>query len=86
MRALTGVYKCIQVNTAAFPWYFLNVCVCMCLCLCDRETEKRRKREKKIRLEHTEAYLHFLFVFHHFYQINKLKKPEGKLTHVSVFP
>ena len=82
MRALTGVYKCIQVNTAAFPWYFLYVCVS----LCEKETENGRKREKKIQLEHTQAYLHFLFVFHHFYQINKLKKPEGKLTHVSVFP
>ena len=51
-----------------------------------RETEKGRKREKKIQLEPTEAYLHFLFVFYHFYQINKLKKPKGKLTHVSIFP
>lgn len=69
-----------MLNTAPFCWYFLNVCVCVSLC------EKEREKEKKIQLEHTEAYLHFLFVSHHFYQINKLQKPKGKLTHVSMFP
>lgn len=51
----------------------------------DREREREREMEK-IDLGHTQAYLQSLFMFYHFYQINKLKKLEEKLSHVSIVP
>ena len=55
----------------------------MCVCVC--ETQRKGERERKCSWD-TQAYLQFLFVFHHFCQINKLKKLEGKLTNVSISP
>ena len=53
--------------------------------MCVREREREREMEK-IDLGHTQAYLQSLFMFYHFYQINKLKKLEEKLSHVSIVP